>query len=139
MHKIALSLMLVLSACSAQDIPKPDAASTSGAQAPSDGGAATLARIHSLVGNASCANDGECRSLPLGAKACGGPDGYLAFSTKATPEPTLRALAQTYAGERRKANSASGMMSTCMFMADPGAVCRAGTCRLGTAVPAGAQ
>ena len=135
MHKLALSLLFVLSACSAQDVPRTAPA----AKPADDGGGATLAQIHTLVGSASCANDGECRSLPLGAKACGGPDGYLAFSTKTTAEPTLRALAQTYADQRRKANSASGMMSTCLFMADPGAVCRAGTCQLGTAAPAGAQ
>lgn len=139
MHKLALSLLLVLSACAAQDGTTPATAPATAPAAGSADGVATLARIRSMVGSAACAGDGECRSLPLGAKACGGPDGYLAFSTKATSEPKLRALAQTYADERRKANSASGMVSNCLFMPDPGAVCRAGTCQLGTAVPASAQ
>lgn len=92
---------------------------------------ATLARIKGLVGNASCTEDAQCRTLALGAKACGGPESYLAWSSAQVKETELRALGEAYKEERRAANSASGMMSDCRFLVDPGAMCKAGTCQLG--------
>lgn len=95
----------------------------------------TLARIRELVGTPACSSGTQCRSLALGAKACGGPEGYLAWSTARTPEAELRALGDTYQAERRAAHAASGRMSDCRFQPDPGAVCRAGICQLGEAGP----
>jgi hypothetical protein len=95
----------------------------------------TLARIRELVGTPACSSDAQCRSLALGAKACGGPEGYLAWSTASTPEAELRALGDIHQAERRAAHAASGRISDCRFQPDPGAVCRAGTCQLGEAGP----
>jgi hypothetical protein len=95
----------------------------------------TLARIHTLVGTPACSSDAQCRSLALGAKACGGPEGYLAWSTASTPEAELRALGDIHHAERRAAHAAAGRVSNCRFQPDPGAVCRAGTCQLGEAGP----
>jgi len=99
---------------------------------------ATLGRIQALVGTASCSNDAQCHSLALGARACGGPERYLAWSSAHTPEAQLQALGEQYKAERRAANTADGRMSNCRFMPDPGAVCKAGTCQPGTGAP-GAQ
>ena len=93
----------------------------------------TLARIRALIGTPTCSEDSQCRSLPLGARACGGPEGYLPWSTARTPEAELRALGELYKAERQAQNKASGMVSDCRFLADPGAVCRAGTCQPGDA------
>lgn len=94
----------------------------------------TLARIQALVGTPACTSDAQCHTLAIGAKACGGPERYLAWSSAHTPETELRSLGEAYKEERRAANAASGMMSTCSFLADPGAVCKAGTCQLGAPV-----
>lgn len=145
MHKLALSLVLLLSACTARELapsapaPAPVATPAQAASAGASGQTGTLARIRALAADASCTGDAECRSLPLGARPCGGPDGYLAFSVIHASETELRALAQAYADERRKANSESGLVSTCLFQPDPGAVCKAGQCRLGTVQPASVQ
>ncbi len=96
---------------------------------------ATLARIRSMVGNAACTEDAQCHTLALGAKACGGPESYLAWSSARVGESELRALGEAYKEERRAANKASGMMSTCQFLMDPGAMCKAGTCQLGGGDP----
>ncbi|WP_036213511.1 hypothetical protein [Massilia alkalitolerans] len=132
MRKLILVFLLGCAACTtqAQDplrqrAPSPNAPS---ATAPSD----TLGSLRALVGDAACSDSAQCRTLPLGARACGGPEAYLAYSTAKGSEAQLRSLAERYQAERRAANKASGMMSTCQFMPDPGAVCQAGRCQLGT-------
>ena len=94
-------------------------------------GTDTLARIKALVGTPSCSSDAQCHTLALGARPCGGPDSYLPWSSAHTPEAELRALGDAYKEQQRAANAASGMMSTCRFLVDPGATCKAGTCQLG--------
>lgn len=132
MQKLILVFLLGCAACTtqAQDplrprTPSPNAPS---ATAPSD----TLGSLRALAGDAACSDSAQCRTLPLGARACGGPEAYMAYSTAKGSEAQLRSLAERYQAERRAANKASGMMSTCQFMPDPGAVCQAGRCQLGT-------
>jgi len=96
-------------------------------------GGDTLARIRALVAIPSCSADAQCKTLALGARPCGGPEGYLAYSTARTPEAELRTLGELYQGERLAANQRAGMMSDCRVQPDPGAVCRAGACTLGAA------
>ena len=114
--------------------PAPSAASTPSTQPAK--GQDTLASIRAAIGSAACTDNGQCRSLPVGARACGGPEAYLAYSTAGGQEAALRALAERYQKERQDANAASGMRSTCQVMPDPGAVCKAGTCQSGAANPA---
>lgn len=127
--------MLGCTACTsqAQDPTRPNTPSTpaaaSTAAAP---GQDTLARLRAAVGSAACTDNGQCRTLPVGARACGGPEGYLAYSTAGGKEAALRALAEQHQQEARAANTKSGMISTCQFMPDPGAVCKAGSCQLGS-------
>lgn len=111
-------------------VPTAPAAPAPAAGAPATGTSPALARIHELVGTPSCSSDAQCHTLAIGAKACGGPESYLAWSSAGTPESALRAFGEHYKQERRAANTASGKMSTCNFLADPGAACKAGTCQL---------
>lgn len=148
MVPVLLSALLSgsLTACAAQPDPTatgnvvsaaaplaaaPAAPGTRPAAAGQDGD--TLARIRALVAVPSCSADAQCKTLALGARPCGGPEGYLAYSTARTPEAELRALGDAYQGERRAANERAGMMSDCRVQSDPGAVCKAGTCTLGAA------
>jgi hypothetical protein len=100
-----------------------------GAAQPAAAADATLRRIQALVGTPSCSSDAQCHSLALGARACGGPERYLAWSSAHTQEAELQALGAQYQAERRAANTADGRTSNCRFMPDPGAVCKAGTCQ----------
>jgi hypothetical protein len=124
MRSIAILSLLVCAACSAA----PRAPS-----APVDQStpAATLAKLRDLIGTAPCSTDSECRSLPLGSKACGGPEDYLPWSTAHSPEHEVLALGQHYKEERRAEAAKRGLVSDCRFQPDPGAVCRAGSCQLG--------
>lgn len=87
-------------------------------------------QITLAIGDAACDNAQQCRTLPVGAKACGGPAGYLAWSTKRGNGELLARLAAQQAAEERKKNEKSGMMSTCSIELDPGATCSAGRCVL---------
>lgn len=89
----------------------------------------TLAQLKALEA-APCSADRQCRTLPVGAKSCGGPESYLAYSTARTAPEKAAQLAQRYRSEREAENKASGRVSDCRFLADPGAQCRAGVCQL---------
>jgi hypothetical protein len=88
-----------------------------------------------MIGAAACTDSSQCRTLPLGARSCGGPEAYLPYSTANTSEAALQALGERYKQERQARNQASGMVSDCRFMVDPGAVCQAGACQLGAGGP----
>ena len=77
------------------------------------------------IGDAACDSDAQCRTLGVGAKACGGPEGYLAWSSKVNGQGTrLAAMAAAHSTERERENERSGMRSNCAVTQDPGAVCR---------------
>lgn len=91
--------------------------------------------LRALVGAAACNADADCRAVAVGAKACGGPTGYLAWSTTQTDAQQLADLVRRQAEAARRENAARRQMSTCSFEANPGATCVQGHCQL-TARPA---
>ena len=97
---------------------------------PAPGNASLLAQIQAEVGAAACDSTQQCHTLAIGAKACGGPERYLAWSSKEHDGKKLKALAQAQAEASRKQQQADGMMSTCAIVTDPGATCEAGRCVL---------
>jgi hypothetical protein len=130
MRKLILILLLGCAACTtqAQDPSRKGTPAASGTQAAAGD---TLARIRSMIGDASCTESSQCRTLPIGALACGGPQAYLPYSASRTDEKALRALGEQYKAERLAAIKASGMASICVHVSDPGAVCSSGSCQLG--------
>lgn len=119
----ALALLLALGACSGV---------SANGDAPA-GQPETLGLLDNMrkeIGTAGCDNASQCKTLPVGHKSCGGPDGYLAFSTKSGNGERLLALAGQYAAARKAENERSGMLSNCMMEPDPGATCVANRCVL---------
>ena len=114
-------LLLAASACGSA--PTQDDAP------PAPGNAGLLAQIQAEVGTAACDSTQQCQTIAIGAKACGGPERYLAWSSKGNDGKKLKALAQAQAEASRK-QQADGMMSTCSIVTDPGATCEAGRCVL---------
>ena len=90
-------------------------------------------RSRAIAGVAVLRNE-EVRISPAaadaGAKACGGPERYLAWSNKSNDGKQLTALARAQAEASRKLQQSDGMMSTCAIVTDPGATCEAGRCVL---------
>ena len=118
--------------------PEAPAASAPVEAAPSNGvpTAKALADAHAQLESAlakasSCSADAECRSLAVGGKACGGPTGYEAYSTKTTDPATMTALAQREHDLALQEARESHRMSNCMMLGDPGARCEAHKCVTG--------
>lgn len=79
--------------------------------------------IERLIGDAACQNDSQCRVLPLGAKACGGPEAYVAWSTARTDARQLEALAARYKEARVARNQRLGLVSDCSVVPEPPVRC----------------
>ena len=143
MRKLVLLSLLACAACTTRaDAPAASpAASPVTLQAAQPAASAppstnTLAQITGLIGKAACTSDKQCQVLPVGARPCGGPASYLAWSSAATSGADLQALADRYRSEQQAGNARSGMVSDCRAIAPPAAACRAGACQLIDAVSA---
>jgi hypothetical protein len=86
---------------------------------------ASLDAVKALIGDAACDDDTQCRTVAIGAKACGGPEAWVAWSTKRTDAAALQSAAAGYNRQRAEEVARSGRASDCMLVADPGARCRA--------------
>lgn len=135
MNKLLLILLLGCAACTTQ--AQDPAAAPAGAPArkapPASGD--LLSQMRAMTADATCSESTQCRSIPVGALACGGPQDYLPYSVTRTNEKQLRELAERYRAQRQSEIVKTGEMSTCRYRPDPGAVCVSGTCRLGGADP----
>jgi hypothetical protein len=125
-----LVVPLVLTGCAVAQTPPRTAGSA--ASAPVSETEILHQRIRDVVGEAVCTSNAQCRTLPIGHKACGGPEGYLVWSSAGTSEGVLRGLVDQYNQARKRDVQQSGRVSDCSMLADPGARCDAGRC-----VPAG--
>ena len=124
LHQLIAPLLAwaALSSCAQTQPPPPTAVEPE---------AARLAReLRTLIGPANCSTDAQCRTVAVGAKACGGPGGYWAWSSAGTDETQLLDLARRQAQAETIENVRSGMRSTCNVAIDPGARCAAGRCEL---------
>ena len=124
---------------SAAHVPPPptiaSGAVASGAVASGDL-ASVDAKLDTTLANASaCTVDTECHSVAVGAKACGGPTGYRAYSSKTVSSASVDAMAQQERDLAAQAARASHQVSTCYMLGDPGAHCEKNKCATGPAGP----
>ncbi len=119
----SLLLLTLVSACTAA--PPPTKAS------------ALRAELAAEIGDAACDSDAQCRTVAVGHKACGGPAGYLAWSSKRSNETKLKDLARRQGEAEKAENEGKGLMSNCAVVVDPGAVCKVARCELRADKPAG--
>jgi len=98
--------------------------------------AAVESQLDATLGRASaCTADAECRSVAVGAKACGGPTGYRAYSSRTASPDSVEALAQHERELAAAQAKASHQVSPCFMLADPGARCQQNKCVTGRAGP----
>lgn len=119
-----LALFMMASACADDPaiLPKAGPAESRSAQ--------LLIGIQAELGDAACDGPQQCRSIAVGAKPCGGPDAYLAWSIKRTDEKRLRSLVAQHAAARKEENRRANALSTCVFETNPGVSCQAARCTL---------
>ncbi|WP_144006857.1 hypothetical protein [Pelomonas sp. KK5] len=113
------------------------AAADDGTTVPNQSSAQLMSKVQSLIGDAECDHPTQCRVVAVGAKACGGPSGYLAWSQKGTDQETLAAAVAAQSAAERREVQAAGMLSDCRMLTPPAATCRPRvsdgkkTCQLG--------
>ena len=92
------------------------------------------AELLRLIGDAACTGDEQCRTIGWGAKACGGPQSYRAWSTLRSDEAALKAAAAAVEASQRREIGRRGIASNCSMVVDPGAYCdrRGGSAAAGT-------
>ena len=86
--------------------------------------------IVSLIGEPRCANLVHCRVLGLGARPCGGPSEYLAFSSLTANREVLEAKAYEYDFLQEEVNRSKGAVGSCEVLPAPRATCVNGRCTL---------
>ena len=124
-HRLPTLVLAWAALASCAQTPPPAPAS-----APETESARLARELNTLIGPAACSTDSQCRTLAVGARACGGPATYLAWSTVGTDAQRLTELAARQAAAERRENFVSGGQSICSMAVDPGASCQAGHCQL---------
>lgn len=79
--------------------------------------------VDAAIGSPRCQSDRDCRVIGIGARACGGPEFYRAWSVRATRESVLVAAVNKHAALRRAADEAEGISSPCVVEPVPQARC----------------
>lgn len=77
------------------------------------------AEVMRLIGDGACADVGQCRAIAFGAKPCGGPWQYLAYSTAITDSTALNAAVARYNAKEAAINKAEGRVSDCALVSPP--------------------
>ena len=87
-------------------------------------------RIDAEIGGARAGRSNQCRVLAVGAKPCGGPREFRAYSAVGTNVPRLEALAAEYAAVDRARNERLGLGSDCAVEEPPPVGLEGGRCVL---------
>ena len=79
--------------------------------------------------NLACAGDGNCESMPMGERPCGGPSSYLIFSNTNMYAVELHKLVDKYTElEKRINNGSSNIVSSCQSLPEPDPRCEKDKC-----------
>ena len=80
-------------------------------------------QIDAMIGDARCSTDMVCLTIGIGAKACGGPSSYRAWSAEQTDAKALLALVARHHEARLREIARTGEQSNCAMVPVPGAFC----------------
>ena len=81
-----------------------------------------------LLSTSGCATAEECRSAPVGSRACGGPRYYLPYCSKSTDSVALYRKLDEVAAAERAYNTKHNMVSTCEMRMPPELTLTGGAC-----------
>ena len=92
---------------------------------------ATEAEIQTRIGPALCSLDSDCRALPMGALACGGPARFLPYSIRNTDEDELMRRSAEHQRLSAEQLAVSGpAVGPCIVPATPVPSCELLSCKL---------
>ena len=75
-----------------------------------------------------CTSDAQCRALPMGARSCGGPDRYQAYSTQVSNSADLERLSAEHQRLSAQRNELEGTMGICSILPAPAMRCESLSC-----------
>jgi hypothetical protein len=84
--------------------------------------------VRELVGEPTCEDAVQCRSVAFGAKPCGGPWSYLVYSVASSDSVRLAQAVAAYNSREAGVNRQEGRVSDCRMVTAPALECRDGTC-----------
>jgi hypothetical protein len=108
------SLLLVL--------PLLAVAGVSDADSDAEAAARLRAEITRLVGDAPCSNVVNCRVIGLGARPCGGPEEYVAYSTW-TQRDAIEGKGLEYSFLREELLTQREQAGACVVLPEPQVAC----------------
>jgi hypothetical protein len=85
-------------------------------------------RAKALVRTEGCTSADQCRSAPVGSRACGGPRYYLVYCARTTDSVVLFRSLEDVAAAERAYNAKYQVMSTCEFRMPSDVVLTGGVC-----------
>ena len=75
-----------------------------------------------------CSSASQCRTAPVGARACGGPRYYIVYCAQSTDSAALFRKLDAVATAEREYNQRYNLVSTCEFRMPPNVGVVAGSC-----------
>ena len=81
-----------------------------------------------LVRAGECTSADQCRTAPVGSRACGGPRYYLVYCARTTDSASLFRRLDEVAAAERAFNTRYNVMSTCEFRMPPSVGVTGGMC-----------
>lgn len=85
--------------------------------------AAVEVEVNARIGPALCVSDDDCRVLPMGANACGGPAKFLPYSVRGTDEAALTHLASDHQRLSAQLQAQQQTLAPCVMLAQPVPFC----------------
>jgi hypothetical protein len=82
-----------------------------------------------LVKTDGCSSSDECRTAPVGSRACGGPRYYLVYCSRTTDSAALFRKLDAVAAAERAFNTRYQIVSTCEFRMPPRVAVSGGSCQ----------
>jgi hypothetical protein len=82
-----------------------------------------------LVKADGCSSAAQCRTAPVGSRACGGPRYYLVYCSKTTDSAALFQKLDAVANAERAYNEHYQIASTCEFRMPPTVALSGGSCQ----------
>jgi len=82
-----------------------------------------------LLKTEGCSLAAQCRTAPVGSRACGGPRYYLVYCAQTTDSAALFRKLDAVAAAEREYNTRYKLMSTCEFRMPPTVALSGGSCQ----------
>lgn len=76
-----------------------------------------------------CSSAAQCRTAPVGSRACGGPRYYIVYCAQSTDSAALFRKIDAVAAAEREYNKRYNIMSTCEFRMPPNISFSGGSCQ----------